>query len=102
MMKISDLDNETRIDLWCVGALNGLVEIGMMPIGTCDKLNSQGIGLFDQIDAEFKPSDTDIRNFLENANITSHNISGSGTIDIVYTVLLDFRDRREEMKEGLA
>lgn len=92
-MNVKDLSEQNKSMLWCFGALKELVDLGLTTQGE-QGITTKGILMFDQLDAEYSPSDEQIKEFV----VLSKSITDKRVSDL----MISFRDNREEMRKWVA
>jgi hypothetical protein len=89
MVATNDLTDEQKTFIWAQGALRQMKIWGL--IGGPDWLTPKGIGLWDQLDAEWKPTDVALAHF-------SRWATKGDDEQAMFKMLQDFRDNRERMQ----
>lgn len=95
-MNTETLNHAERVLVWTFGSLRQMRIWGLVGGGDAHPLTPKGVSLWDQLDMDWKPSDSDLKSCIE-----SH-VCRNGSKDLrakMLFILRDFRDNRETMNE---
>ena len=91
-MKIEDMVEEIKPIVWCTGALDEIIKLGLVEGGGFE-IPVNLLATFDQLDSQFSPTDDEIINFTRFLKVRE----GLRKHTILFLIL--FRDDREGMRE---
>lgn len=93
-MDPAELTKDQRIILWVFGAIEQLKTWGLVDADF--RTTTRGLGVWDQIDAETRPSDEDL------CGVVQHVIGGSAEDQWgLVRLLVQFRDNRDAMAAAM-
>lgn len=92
---MSNQSHDQKAMLWCLGTLEEFANLGLVEQSPFIGMSVKGISAWDELDAQFAPSDADIGGILSFVRVADASMDG------FFTLMRRFRDHREDLLEGI-
>lgn len=100
-MDIKDFNNDQLIGLWCGGAIETMADEDLIAFQCTNKMNPEQLACWDQLDAQWKPTDDDIDHFAGWIILKDPEFAIKIAMKYVSAALKQFRENRSEMRSLL-